>query len=70
MPRGGGNGIKARRHSSTHAHRPAPGDCRDDLMGETGDMIRESFRQWSEDINLVFLAEDLKNLKIGRCRFS
>jgi hypothetical protein len=26
--RGGGNGIKACRHSSTHAHRPAPGDCR------------------------------------------
>jgi hypothetical protein len=36
----------------------------------TEDMIRESFRQWSEDINLVFFAEDLKGLKIGRYRFS
>jgi hypothetical protein len=36
----------------------------------TEDMIRASFRQWSEDINLVFFAEDLKGLKIGRYRFS
>ena len=28
IPWGGGNGIKARRHSSTHAHRPAPGEWR------------------------------------------
>jgi hypothetical protein len=28
VPRGGGNGIKARGHSPTHTHRSALGDCR------------------------------------------
>ena len=30
----------------------------------------KSFRKWSENVNPVFLAEDLKALKIGRGGFS
>jgi hypothetical protein len=32
--------------------------------------VWKSFRQWAKNVDLVFLAEGLKALKIGRCGFS
>jgi hypothetical protein len=47
----------------SHAHSKA-------LIGWIPSDSAKSFRQWSENINLIFLADILEALEIGRYRFA